>query len=388
MAAAAALQSVLPPEVGARRDAYYFTVDCDALARRGYAVRCMVADCQLAELRLVSVAPSSEPSPDDLHLPDGFDIAEETCAELLQGITRAVGQAVRPAEVRSPPASPSRTDPASAAADELLLLNVQRNLAALEARWHSNRPYAKVVFATETTLEAPRLRVSNVSASCAEVVWFLPGQPGTVPDVTGFELEVSAFRFDTSAARGCNQPERFVLRECSRKLSGEIRSWIVRDLRSSRLHKMRIRAWRGDEVSLWSNDVTATTLRADPARQGAASARALSGREVGLLGAGASRGESWELRGAGAEDGEDLAQLLDAALGPVDKETATRVVLNARNSRSWEDYLSMGQAGRPASNVDERKERMRQVLLASESQDLRSLSGKWHVGPFYGPAEG
>jgi hypothetical protein len=90
MAAAAALQSVLPPEVGARRDAYYFTVDCDALARRGYAVRCMVADCQLAELRLVSVAPSSEPSPDDLHLPDGFDIAEETCAELLQGITRAV----------------------------------------------------------------------------------------------------------------------------------------------------------------------------------------------------------------------------------------------------------------------------------------------------------
>merc|ERR1719387_1343042 len=328
----------------------------------------------LAELQLAPIPMSSEPTSDDLHLPDGFDIAEDTCAELLQGITRAVGQAVRPAEVRSPPASPAE----QAAADELLILDVKRNLAALEARWHRNRPYAKVLFAIETSLEAPRLRVENVSASCAEVVWFLPGLPGTVPDVTGFELEVSAFRFDTSAARGCNQPERFVLRECSRKLSGEIRSWIVRDLRSSRLHKMRIRAWRGDEVSLWSNDVTATTLRADPARQGAASARALSGREVGLLGAGASRGESWELPGAGAEDGEDLAQLLDAALGPVDKKTATRVFLNARNSRSWEDYLSMGQAGRPASNVDERKERMRQVLLASESQDLRSLSGKWH----------
>merc|ERR1719506_1100564 len=384
MAAAAA--SVLPPEVGARRDAYYFTVDCDALARRGYAVRCMVADCQLSELRLVSVAPSSEPSPDDLHLPDGFDIAEETCAELLQGITRAVGQAVRPAEVRSPPASPSRTDPASAAADELLLLNVQRNLAALEARWHSNRPYAKVVFATETTLEAPRLRVSNVSASCAEVVWFLPGQPGTVPDVTGFELEVSAFRFDTSAARGCNQPERFVLRECSRKLSGEIRSWIVRDLRSSRLHKMRIRAWRGDEVSLWSNDVTATTLRADgPTRD--KSAGALSARESSFLGRSPRRAQASEALLGEEEGGEDLAHLLDEALGPVAPETAQRHVLNARNSRSWQDYLSMGQAGRPASNADERKERMRQVLLASETQDMKSMSGKWHVGPFYGPAD-
>merc|ERR1719321_1832797 len=76
----------------------------------------------------------------------------------------------------------------------------------------------------------------------------------------------------------------------------------------------------------------------------------------------------------------ELKGLLDEGFGPASTAVTTKTMLDARSARGLSDYMSMGSVGRPAENRDERKERMRQVLLATEFRDQREMvttSGTW-----------
>jgi len=388
----------------------FFTVDCAALERRGWDVRCFIsAEGGLDELRLER---KGDDGPDS-SLPRGFMLREATCEELLRGITRAVAAAVQTAETDAAGGSEAETEDVLAAQEEMLRLDIQRNLTTFESQWHRARPHAELWQPEESVIPAPEIRVHGVGATCAEVTWFVPGPPGSLPDVEHFELEVSAYAFGVAPGEGLRpdgkprDPKRHVV--AMHTIAGDLRSTMVQGLRPSRLHKLRMRSvgpGATRAASPWSEEATATTPVSDaPVQKKGPKAFSTAEKALlekhGLLGAGeaAQRVDaqreaqrSSPLRSSAGPkvraSSSELKGLLDQGFGPASAATTTRTVLDARSARGLSDYMSMGSVGRPAENRDERKERMRQVLLATEFRDQREMTeNEWHMGPLYSQAE-